>query len=89
MSKLFDLKIRIKCTIGGTELPGLDNISLFSKCRTVGRHAGDHHGSPFPNRVLFVDTSENIYRRITLTVNSFSLNRYSSLTVFICQNLSI
>ena len=32
---------------------------------------------------------KHIYRRITLTVNSFSLNRYSSLTVFISQNLSI
>ena len=55
----------------GTELSGLDNISLFSKCRTVGRHAGDHHGSPFPNRVLCVDTSKHIYRHVTLTVNSF------------------
>ena len=32
-------------------------FSSFSKCRTAGRHAGDHHGSPFPNRVLSVDTS--------------------------------
>ena len=32
-------------------------FSSFSKCRTVGRHAGDHHGSPFPNRVFSVDTS--------------------------------
>ena len=71
------------------ELYGPDNISPFSKCRTVGRHAGDHHGSPFPNKVLCVDTSEHIYRRLTLTVNSFLLNRYSSLTVFIWQNLSI
>ena len=73
----------------GTELSGLDNISPFSKCRTVGRHAGDHHGSPFPNKVLCVDTSKHIYLHETLTVNSFLLNRYSSLTVFIWQNLSI
>ena len=73
----------------GTELSGLDNISPFSKCRTVGRHAGDHHGSPFPNKVLCVDTSKHINLHKTLTVNSFLLNRYSSLTVFIWQNLSI
>ena len=73
----------------GTELSGLDNISPFSKCRTVGRHAGDHHGSPFPNKVLCVDTSKHIYLHETLTVNSFLLNRYSSLTVFISQDLNI
>ena len=55
----------------GTELYGLDNISPFSICRTVGRHAGDHHGSPFPNRVLCEDISEHIYRHISLSVNSF------------------
>ena len=43
----------------------------FSKCRTVGRHAGDHHGSPFPHRVWCVDISEHIYRHISLSVNSF------------------
>ena len=31
----------------GTLWPG-QYFSIF-KCRTVGRHAGDHHGSPFPN----------------------------------------
>ena len=46
----------------GTELSGLDDISPFSKCRKVGRRAGDHHGSPLPNRVLCVDTTEDIYR---------------------------
>ena len=51
----------------GTKLYGLDNISPFSKCRTVGRHAGDHHGSPFPNRVLCEDISER-YRAISNTV---------------------
>ena len=71
------------------DFSGLDNIFPFSKCRTVGRHAGDHHGSPFRNRVLCVDISKHIYRHITLTVNSFLLNRYSLLTVFIWQNLSI
>ena len=35
----------------GTELYGLDNISPFSKFRTVGRHAGDHHGRRFRHRV--------------------------------------
>ena len=90
--------MRMKCLIKknlfadlkkGTELSGLDSISPFSKSRTVGRHAGDHNGSPFPNRVLCVYKSEHIYRHITLTVNSFLLNRYSLLTVFIWQNLSI
>ena len=54
----------------GTELYGPDNISPFLKCRTVGRHAGDHHGSPFSSRVLREDISKNIYRHITMTVNS-------------------
>ena len=44
-------------------------FSSFSKYRTAGRHAGDHHGSPFPNRVFSLDTSKNINRRIPLTVN--------------------
>jgi len=38
---------------------------------------GDHHGSPFPNRVLCVDTSKHIYQRRTLTVTHFSLIRHS------------
>ena len=45
-------------------------FSPFSKCRTARRHAGDHHGSSFLNRVFSVDTSKNIYRRIPMTVNS-------------------
>ena len=52
------------------ELYGPDNIFQFSKCRTVGRHAGDHHGSPFSSRVFREDISRNIYRHITMTVNS-------------------
>merc|ERR1711911_209752 len=70
------------------ELSGLDNIFQFSKCRTVGRHAGDHHGISFPNPVLCASTSKHIYRHIILNVNSFLLNLYSSLTVFSWQNLS-
>ena len=53
----------------GTELYGPDNISPFSKCRTLGRHGGDHHGRPFSSRVLREDISKNIYRHITMTVN--------------------
>ena len=82
-------KSTVQSSQRGTELSGLDNISPFSKCWTLGRHAGDHHGSPFPNKVLCVDTSKHINLHKTLTVNSFLLNRYSSLTVFIWQNLSI
>ena len=43
----------------------------FSKCRTAGRHAGDHHGNPFPFRVLCASTSKDIYRHVILNVNSF------------------
>ena len=55
------------------ELYGPDNISPFSKCRTVGRHAGDHHGSPFPNRVLCASTSKHIYRQRELIFYAFVL----------------
>ena len=61
----------------------------ISKCRTAGRHAGDHHGRRFPNGVLCVDISEDTYRRIALTVNLFLLNHYCSLTVLFWGKLSI
>ena len=39
----------------GTLRPG----EYFSKYRTVGRHAGDHHWSPFPNQELCASTSKH------------------------------
>ena len=62
-------------------------FSSFSKCRTAGRHAGDHHGSPFPNRVFSVDTSQNIYRRILLTVNSLFTQSLQFINCFYLAKL--
>ena len=49
---------------------GLDIFFSISKCRTAGRHAGVDLTRSTPNRVLSVHTSVNIYRQVTLTVNS-------------------
>ena len=54
---LFDGDSKDQCLKRARNILARTIFSSFTKCRTAGRHAGDHHGSPFPNRVFSVDTS--------------------------------